>query len=60
MQNKFHYVDYAKLNWMVNQLNEKKDGKQIAFGIRAFFCAISVLILQKWQREGKIDIGIKC
>jgi hypothetical protein len=34
--------------------------KQKDYGLRAFQSPISVLILQKWQREGRIDIGIKC
>lgn len=58
--NEYHYVDYDKMDKMIEALLERNKGKSINFGIRAFYCAMSVLILQKWQREGKIDIGIKC
>ena len=57
---KFHYVDYDKMEWLLKQIELLKRGTKIDIGIRFFLNAISVLILQKWQREGKIDIGIKC
>lgn len=57
--NSFHYVDYNKLHWMLDQFKQKEKREKMNFGPRAFLSPISVLILQKWQREGKIDIGIK-
>ncbi len=57
--NKFHYVDYDILLEMIDFLEGDMKGKQ-KFRPRAFLSAISVLVLQKWQREGSIDIGIKC
>lgn len=57
--NKFHFVDYEKLIWAINQLGDgTRKGQK--FRPRAFLSSISVLILQKWQREGTINIGIKC
>lgn len=61
LKNQYHYVDYDKLHEMLDSfknmggLKRRKD-----YGLRAFQSPMSVLILQKWQREGKIDIGIKC
>lgn len=59
IKNRFHYVDYEKLYWMLDQF-KYRDKKKINFGLRAFLSPISILILQKWQREGRINIGIKC
>ncbi len=58
--NRFHYADYNKLHRMLDGFNDKKKIKKVEIGITSFLSTISVLILQKWQREGKIDIGIKC
>jgi len=58
--NKFHYVDYDKMIWMMDQLLLRDSGNRIDFAPNAFFNHSKILILQKWQREGKIDIGIKC
>lgn len=58
--NRFHYVDYDKLHWMLDQFKHEEKRRKMNFGPRAFLSPMSVLILQKWQREGKIDIGIKC
>lgn len=55
-----HYVDYNKLHWMLDQFMSEAARKNLSFGAKVFLNPISVLILQKWQREGKIDIGIKC
>ena len=59
-KNRFHYVNYDKLHWMLDQFKHKEKREKMNFGPRAFLSPMSVLILQKWQREGKIDIGIKC
>ena len=60
LKNQNHYVDYDKLDDMLNTLKETGELNQDDFDLRAFQSAMSVLILQKWQREGKMDIGIKC
>ena len=59
-KNQYHYVDYEKLDGMLGSLKNTGAIKQEDFNLRAFQSAISVLILQKWQKEGKVDIGIKC
>ena len=58
--NSFHYVDYTRLHWMIDQFKSDRRRRKINFPPLLFITPISVLILQKWQREGKIDIGIKC
>jgi asparagine synthetase B (glutamine-hydrolysing) len=58
--NAFHFVDYQKLINLSNLIMEKDIKRNRGIGGRAFINAISILLLQKWQREGKIDIGIKC
>ncbi|MDF1573603.1 MAG: asparagine synthase-related protein [Bacteroidales bacterium] len=58
--NKIHYVDYDKLHWMLDQYKSEISRNKMSFGTKVFLNPISVLLLQKWQREGKIDIGIKC
>ena len=59
-ENRYHYIDYSKLTKMVDQLKDLAKGKKTNFGPKVFINSIAILILQKWQREGKIDIGIKC
>lgn len=59
-RNQYHYVDYKKLQTMLDILKNKDAFKEEDFDLRAFQSAMSVLILQQWQRDGKIDIGIKC
>jgi len=58
--NRFHYLDYDKLKSLLETLSRTTDLSKVPFGQRIFFSSFSILILQKWQREGKIDIGIKC
>ena len=60
LKNQYHYVDYPVLHKMLDTYHGMKASKRKDYGLRAFQSAMSVLILQKWQREGKIDIGIKC
>jgi len=60
IKNKYHYADYRKLDRMLDGFGKMGGSKRQSFGLREFQSAMSVLILQKWQREGKIDIGIKC
>ena len=60
LKNQYHYVDYGKLNEMLDSYKKEGKLKRRNYGIREFQSSMSVLILQKWQREGKIDIGIKC
>ena len=60
LMNHYHYVDYNKLHEMLDSFKKMGDLKQRDYGLREFQSAMSVLILQNWQREGKIDIGIKC
>ncbi len=43
-----------------SDLQDKKRSKNAEIRITYFLSTISVLILQKWQRKSKIDIGIKC
>ena len=57
--NTFHYINYHKLLGMIDQLLRGEVGNN-RVGYRSLLSAISVLLLQKWQREGKIDVGIKC
>jgi asparagine synthase (glutamine-hydrolysing) len=59
-QNKYHYIDYEKLNRGLNQLINRNKKTRFHGNLRIFRNSIGILILQKWQREGKIDIGIKC
>ncbi|MCK5068855.1 MAG: hypothetical protein KAR16_15500, partial [Bacteroidales bacterium] len=59
-KNKFHYVDYQKLDKMLDTFQNTDKIRRLKVTSREFLSPISVLILQKWQREGKIDIGIKC
>jgi len=56
----YHYVDYNKLKLMIDQLllRDRRVNSNIANSM--LFTHIRILVLQKWQREGKIDIGIKC
>ena len=58
--NNFHFFNYKKLHWILDQLKERDFHRNMNFSGRNFLNSISILILQKWQREGKIDIGIKC
>lgn len=58
--NNFHFVDYDKLHWMLDQFNCKKKRKKLNFSTISFLSPMSILILQKWQRSGKIDVDIKC
>lgn len=58
--NRFHYVEYNQLLWMLDHFKQVQKDKKLQVSQRAFFAPMSVLILQKWQREGKIDIGIRC
>ena len=60
LKNHYHYVDYDKLDDMLDSFKKMGDLKQHDYGLREFQSAMSVLILQNWQREGKVDIGIKC
>ncbi|MCP4310026.1 MAG: hypothetical protein GY790_02065 [Bacteroidetes bacterium] len=60
LKNHYHYVDYDKLHEMLDSFKKMGESKQHDYGLKAFQSPISVLILQRWQREGKIDIGIKC
>jgi asparagine synthetase B (glutamine-hydrolysing) len=60
LQNSYHYVDYEKLDEMLDILKGPGAFKEENFDLRAFQSAMSVLILQQWQRKGIIDIGIKC
>lgn len=58
--NLFHYVDYDKLRLMVQKVVSRDQGRNTDFAPTILFNHLKILILQKWQREGKIDIGIKC
>jgi len=60
LNNRFHYVDYKKLLEMLDTFKKMGELKRWNFGPREFLSPMSILILQKWQREGKLDIGIKC
>lgn len=59
-KNHFHYVDYDKLHMMLDSFKKMGELKRQVYDVRAFQSAISVLLLQNWQRSGKLDIGIKC
>ena len=59
-RNNFHYLNYKKLRWQIGKLMDQKNFLQLSFGPRIFFSSISLLILQKWKREGKMNTGIKC
>lgn len=58
--NEFHYLDYDKLRWQIEKLMDQKNFIKLSFGPRIFFSSISLLLLQKWKREGKMKTGIKC
>jgi len=58
--NSFTYFDKKKMLKMARSIERRGKGRKICFGPRILIYAIQILILQKWQREGKIDIGIKC
>lgn len=57
-QNQFHYVDYDKLHRMLDSFKTTGERQEQEYGLKAFQSAMSVVILQAWQREGKVDIGI--
>jgi asparagine synthase (glutamine-hydrolysing) len=57
--NSFHYVDYVSLEKMADKLVARNSKKSKSIGPRVFLSYISILLAQKWQREGKIKIGIK-
>ena len=59
-QNKYHYIDYEKLNRVLDQIIKRNQNAKFLGNPRIFRNSIGILFLQKWQREGKIDIGIKC
>ncbi len=58
LKNHYHYVDYDVLDDMLDSFKKMGELKQGDYGLREFQSSMSVLILQKWQREGKIEIGI--
>jgi asparagine synthase (glutamine-hydrolysing) len=58
--NEFHYLNYNKLRWQIGKLMDQKNFLKLSFGPRIFFSSISLLILQKWKRDGKMKTGIKC
>ena len=58
--NNFHYLDYDKLRWQIGKLMEQENFVKLSFGPKVFFSSISLMILQKWKREGKMNTGIKC
>jgi len=60
LKNRFHYVNYDKLHEMLDSFKQIGGLETKDYGLKSFQSPVSVLILQKWQREGKIDIGIKC
>ena len=57
--NTFHYVDYDKLLKMLKTILSLEDGSRLRITPRSFLNSISVLIAQKMQRQGEVDIGIK-
>ncbi|MGW8313953.1 MAG: asparagine synthetase B family protein [Bacteroidales bacterium] len=60
LKNDYLYVDEEKLEHMLDSYKNKGGSKQRDYGLREFQSAMSVLILQKWQREGLMDTGIRC
>lgn len=60
LKNNFHYIDYDKLDGMLDSFQTNGEQKRRNYGLREFQSALSVLILQKWQREGLMDTGIRC
>ena len=58
-KNQYHYVDYDKLHEMLDSFKQTGDLERKDYGLKSFQSPMSILILQKWQREGRIDIGIK-
>ena len=58
-KNNIHYIDYDKLDRMLDSFIPNMGQNQRLFGLREFQSAMSVLILQKWQREGRMDTGIR-
>lgn len=56
----FHYVDYKSIKELADKLVKTNSDKVADFSPTLFTNPIVIIILQKWQREGKIDIGIKC
>lgn len=59
-KNTYHFVDYRKLLKILDEMKDSKARKRRYLPPIVFCTAFSVILLQKWQREGKIDIGIKC
>lgn len=49
---------YLQSLFLKIQKHDEAELKEADFDLRAFQSAMSVLILQQWQKEGKIDIGI--
>jgi len=58
--NKYHYTDYKKLIRIFEILMKRDESTRIEFGDIIFLNSLGILVLQKWQREGKMDLGIKC
>ena len=56
----YSYFNFNKLRVLLFLVEKRGKGGQICIGPRLFVYAIQILQLQKWQKEGKIDIGIKC
>jgi len=59
-KNKYHYVDYPKMHEMIGKIQSRDNKHNLKYQPNLFFNHMKVIVLQKWQREGKIDIGIKC
>ncbi|MFH0757924.1 MAG: asparagine synthase-related protein [Bacteroidota bacterium] len=59
VNNSFHYVDYKKLLRLLEQILLRDYRSNTNATPNMFFNHLKILILQKWQREGIIDIGIK-
>ncbi|HEM49263.1 MAG TPA: hypothetical protein ENO27_03535 [Caldithrix sp.] len=55
----FHYIDYKRLRKMLKLIKTPGKSRNNRFSPEVFFPAISVLLLQKWQRNGLIEIGIR-
>jgi asparagine synthase (glutamine-hydrolysing) len=56
----YHYFDYNKLRKMAQKVEKMMNGSRSCYGARLFIYSMQILLLQKWQHENKIDIGIKC
>jgi len=59
-KNRYHYLNYSELEKILNYLIKNRPKRKRKYTPSIFLNYMKILLFQKWQREGKIDIGIRC